>query len=431
MNHKKILVMAIAIIFVTFIFLGSGSNEPEFDWPRWRGPNGDGISLETDWNPAALADRPRLLWKTNIGVGNANVTVRDNRLYTMGVYGFTPTVACLNAGTGQEIWQFAFEDDTNTNEANSTPVTDGKFVYALTNPGVLLCLETKNGKLRWKRDLVSEYNVTKPYYEFAASPVIEGDLLVLTANNYGIALDKRTGDLVWMSEKPPEKVPGSSTGPHYSTPVMYDSDQVKYSLISNYEGLHSVNVATGKVVWTFLWWDPIRIQKATEPIVFGGKVFITFYNKAGSVLLDIGDSTPKVLWNNENLGSDICSPVLVDGFIYGCDGGPESGRGTLRCLDAMTGEIMWEDELRADGEVERKMVTASLIAANGKLIILEDDGTLHIAEANPSSYREISNCDVFDGEQKFRMFWTHPVLCNGRIYCRNYAGDLVCIDVSK
>jgi hypothetical protein len=77
------------------------------------------------------------------------------------------------------------------------------------------------------------------------------------------------------------------------------------------------------------------------------------------------------------------------------------------------------------------MVTSSLIAADGKLIILEEDGTLHIAEATPSMYEEMSNCDVLWGEQKPRRFWTPPVLYKGKIYCRHYGGDLVCIDVSK
>jgi outer membrane protein assembly factor BamB len=258
--------------------------------------------------------------------------------------------------------------------------------------------------------------------------VIEGDLIVLTANNYGMALDRRSGELVWKSEKPPEKVSAHSTGPHYSTPVMYDYNGERFSLISNYVGLHSVEVATGKVLWTYPW-DPFRGQYATEPIVFDNKVFITRYKRAGSVLLDISDGRPKVLWKNENLSSDISSPVLVDGYIYGCDGGPEVGFGTLRCLDAGTGEIMWEDVLRVRSYP--KMETASLISAAGKLIILEKDGTLHIAEASPSSYREISGCDILEGERTTRWFWTHPVLCNGRIYCRSYTGDLVCIDVSN
>ena len=351
--------------------------------------------------------------------------IMDNRLYTIGFTKDGNTVVCLNADTGQEIWRFAFEDGY---EANSTPATDGKFVYALTNKGVIICLRARNGKLRWKRDLVSDFDVTEPYYGFAASPVIEGDLIVLTANNYGMALDKRTGEMVWISEKPPEKVSDHSTGPHYSTPVMYDYDGIRYSLISNYEGLHSVEVATGKMRWTYPW-DPFRGQYATEPIVFDSKVFVTRYNKAGCVLLEIGDGRPKVLWKNENLSSDISSPVLVDGYIYGCDGGPEVGFGTLRCLDAETGEIMWEDGLRVRSY--RRMETASLISAAGKLIILEKDGTLHIAEATPSSYQEISSCDVLEGERTVRRFWTHPVLYRGKIYCRSYVGDLICIDVSN
>jgi hypothetical protein len=77
------------------------------------------------------------------------------------------------------------------------------------------------------------------------------------------------------------------------------------------------------------------------------------------------------------------------------------------------------------------MKMASLTAADEKLIILEEDGTLHIAEAAPSAYQEISSGDVHEGEDKKRKFYTPPVLCNGKIYCRNFYGDLVCIDVSK
>jgi hypothetical protein len=84
---------------------------------------------------------------------------------------------------------------------------------------------------------------------------------------------------------------------------------------------------------------------------------------------------------------------------------------------------MWVQELNG--------VPISLMAADGKLIILEADGTLRIAEATPTGYKEISSGDVLEGERKLRQFWTPPVLCNGKIYCRNFAGDLVCIDVSK
>jgi outer membrane protein assembly factor BamB len=97
-------------MFVTSLAIFSCREvQDEFDWPRWRGPNGDGISLETDWNPATLAADPTILWKAKIGIGRSNVVIKDNRLYTMGVTGDGNTVVRLNADTGQEIWRFSFK----------------------------------------------------------------------------------------------------------------------------------------------------------------------------------------------------------------------------------------------------------------------------------------------------------------------------------
>ena len=399
------------------------ANADDYDWPRWRGPNGDGISMETDWDPEALAGGPKILWKVDTGYGYSNITIKDNRLFTIGING----MYCLNAETGEEIWRYSF---AHRLEFQSTPTVDSNSVYALSIGGKLFCWKVKNGKLRWVRDLGSEYDVVKPYYGFAASPLIDGDTIILTANNSGLALDKKTGKQIWGSEKPPEKIKGlfSSSGAHYATPVIHDYEGKRYTALSNYEGLHFVEVETGKVLWTYAW-EPYAVTYATEPLFFDNKVFITRYCEAGCVLLDIGEGEPKVLWENKNLSSDTSSPVLIDRYIYGCEGGPEMGRCSLRCLHVETGEIMWEEDLRLEGE--KRPITASLIAADGKLIILEDDGTLHIAKATPTSYQEIASGNVLEGKPKKTKFWTHPVLCNGKIYCRNFAGNLVCIDVSR
>ena len=73
----------------------------------------------------------------------------------------------------------------------------------------------------------------------------------------------------------------------------------------------------------------------------------------------------------------------------------------------------------------------TLAAANGILLVLDDEGTLYAAEASPEGFKEITRCDVLLGSTTPRRFWTPPVLCNAKIYCRNFGGDLVCIDVSK
>ena len=405
----------------------------DFDWPRLRGPNGDGISMETDWDPEALAGGPKILWKVDVGKGHSNVAIKDNRLYTMGQKGGENLVFCLNAETGEELWRYSFERFL---DLQSTPTIDGKYIYVLIPEGMLFCLKAKKGKLRWKKDLVSEYDVVKPFHSFAGSPVVEGDLLILTANTSGIALDKKTGEKVWGSDKPPlprdinTSWRSQTTGTDCSTAVMYDYEGKRYAVLSSWEGIHGVDVETGEVLWLYEWELYGGIQ-TTDPLIFNNKVFITqYWKRLGCVLIDIGGEEPKVSWKNLNMHSEFSSPVMIDGYIYGNRGGPTHGFYSLLCLDVETGEVMWEEELKTM-ENPRGAITVSLLAADGKLIILEEDGTLHIAEATPSSYKDISSGDVLEGERTFRKFWTPPVLYKGKIYCRNFAGDLICIDVSK
>jgi outer membrane protein assembly factor BamB len=371
--------------------------------------------METDWNPEALVGGPKILWKAEIGLGYSNVVTKDNRLHTCGHKG----MYCFKADTGEEIWQYSFERLTLP---QSTPVIDGGFVYALTTEGILLCFEAKNGNVRWEKDLVREYDITKPKYSFATSPVIEGDLVILNLNLSGVALHKRNGNRVWASEKyDSSKHYRENDIGSYATPILCDYDGKRSTLIYNNGGLYTVDIRTGEHLWYYEWFD----YEVADPILFNNKVFISTGatgaadDNSQGILLDITGNEPRVLWQNENMKNHFSTGVYVDGYIYGIDG--YQGRGPFRCIDIKTGDVMWEKEMKM----------ASPIAADGKLIILEGNGTLHIAEATPSSYKEIASADVLVGERKPRKFWTPPVLCNGKIYCRSFAGDLVCIDVSK
>ena len=78
----------------------------EASWSQWRGPNRDGISTETDWDPEALAGGPKVLWQSIIGMGHSNVAVVNDRLYTMARNKEGECVLCLDADTGEEIWRY-------------------------------------------------------------------------------------------------------------------------------------------------------------------------------------------------------------------------------------------------------------------------------------------------------------------------------------
>jgi outer membrane protein assembly factor BamB len=408
MEMKTILLVCF-LVFLIFGIYTQCSIAEDFDWPRWRGPKGDGISMEIDWNPMAIENEPDILWKVDVGTGYSNVAIKDNRLYTMG----GRTVFCFNSKTGKEIWQYSFEISSG---AQSTPTIDDKYIYALNTNGVIVCLKGKNGKRVWRKELINDFNSPPSKYGFSSSPVIEGDLVIINAKTSGIALNKKTGDGVWEGEVHVDK-----SGNYYATPVLYDHNNRNYVLIFSHTGLYSMEVDTGKKLW-FHEWTKYGSPNCVDPVIFDEKVFISSSETdTRGTVLDISSDTPQVLWENNNLCNHFSTSVYVEGYLYGIDGDYHGNikKCSLRCVDAETGNIVWKKD----------MMGASLIAADNKLIILEVDGTLHIAEATQDAYREISSCTL--PTEIFHKWWTPPVLCNGKIYCRNYTGDLVCIDVSK
>jgi outer membrane protein assembly factor BamB len=433
---KKAIVHLFAAIPVSIVLLllvncGGGGKADQLAWPRWRGPNGDGISKEKEWDPTALSRGPHILWNTDIGIGYSNVSIENGRIYTMGAKQQN-AVFCFDAETGKEIWVCQVD---GFDEQLSTPTVDDGFVYALTKRGVLLCLKSANGRLVWKQDLVEEGGAVKPYYGFASPPVIEGDLVIVTANASGMAFEKKTGKKVWGSAVPPAKLPnadpssiGTSNGVDYGAPVIYEHGGKRLGVLTSYEGIHAVEVETGRLRWLHPW-DVYSGLQVADPLVLGSRVFLTQYSQdppleAFCYLLDVSGEKPNPIWKRHTLSSEISSPVAIDGFIYGCNGGPYVGRNSLRCLSVETGDVLWEQGWGG-------VLSLSISAADGKLLILEENGTLHIAEASPASYKELARGDVLAGEKKPRKFYTPPVLYRGRIYCRNFAGDLVCIDVRK
>jgi outer membrane protein assembly factor BamB len=421
-THRAVVLFSFLLVLFVIVPLSNGD-----DWPRWRGPNGDGISAETDWDPQALAQGPKISWRTTVGMGYSNVAIKDNRLYTMGRKSRENAVFCLNAETGKKLWQYSFE---SFSEPQATPAIDGESVYSLSYEGHLYCFNARKGKVQWYKHLVEEYKVVRPGYGFAGSPVVEGNLLIITGNSYGIALEKSNGKIVWTSppcegafERPDQ------SGSEYATPVIYTAKDKRHALIFDTLGLHSIDVETGTPNWFHRWPSDKNPgwANATDPIFFDNKIFISTFGytsvDVGCALLDIGSGKPKVLWQNKNMSNYFSTCVLMDGYLYGCHGDVNAGRGVLRCLDTKSGKIVWEKDFGKP---------LCLNAAGTELLILGENGVLYIAKASPQGYKEISRAQVFENKGPVKVkCWTPPILCNGRIYCRDGMGNLVCVDIKK
>jgi outer membrane protein assembly factor BamB len=374
------------------------------DWPRWRGPDLNGISRETGWQSKWPDNGPKQLWKASVGTGFSGISVSQGRAYTMGNIDGSDIVYCLDTATGKILWQHSYPCDLDPKYfeggPTATPTVDGDRVYTLSRKGDLICFAAAKGDVIWSNNISRDLGCQSPTWGFSGSVLVEGNLAILDAGPAGTAFDKSTGKLAWSSGK---------DKPGYSTPVPFDNGAQRAVAILGANALQVVNAADGKSLWSFPWKSFSDINVA-DPVISGNKVFISAGYDHGCALID-NHAEPKVYWQNKNLRLRFNNAVVWDGFIYSADEGSQ-----LKCVSWDTGEIKWSDKSFGQG---------SLLIADGKIIGLGEHGELLVADATPAGFKPISRAQVLGGK-----CWTMPALANGRIYCRNAKGDLLCLDVT-
>lgn len=395
---------------------------PGADWPCWRGPGANGISSETGWNPKGVANE-KIAWRKNVGHGHSSIAVAGDYLYTMGGRalgtgrgaGWEETVYCLNSKTGQEVWRYVAPIRyQNFPGPASTPLVDGECVYTVGRDGLLCCFAAKTGKVIWRKDLVAEGLTRMPQWGMCASPVVEGERLILNAGRAGIVLNKKNGSVLWAS---------SPDAGALSTPLLYTSGGKRLAAIAGRGTLNAVDITNGNVLWTHPW------QSDSDPILDNNKVYLFGGGgRKASQLLEITAQGPVVKWENGNMANTFQSGVLINGYVYGI-GWTSRNKQQLACIKLDTGEVAWRQDLGDWG---------ALIASNNKLVILDGQGNLIVAEANPAAYTVASQIKLFPlsdwrstPQDDPNTCWTAPVLANGRIYARTTWGDLACVDVSR
>ncbi len=380
------------------------------DWPRWRGPNLDGISQERNWSAQWPAQGPPISWKIRVGIGFASVVVSDGSLVTTGHANDQDTIWCVDAAKGTVRWKHSYDSDLGDKYfdggTTSTPTIEAGLVYAQSRWGDMFCIELASGKVRWAVNYQKETGLRIPDWGFSGSPLILDGLILLNAGDAGLALNKTSGKIVWKSDN-------KDAG--YSTALPMGSGSEAVAIIGSSRSYVGVHAKTGKESWRFPWPTQYGVN-AADPIVSGKHIFVSSgYNK-GSALFTITDGKPSIVWQNKHLRNQMNPSVLIDGHLYGIDGDTTS-RATLRCVEFLSGDLKW---------TEAGIGSGGVAAADGKLIVLSDRGELMISPASPAGFKTSARAQVLGGK-----CWSLPVLANGRIYCRNAAGDVVCVDVSN
>lgn len=389
-----------------FALLTSASFVAAADWPIWRGPTYDGLSTEKNWQ---LSGDPKVVWEAEIGLGFSSFVVSKGRVLSTGHADDEDTIFCLDAKTGKEIWKHAYPADLGDKYyeggTSATPTFDGDKVYHLSRWGDLFCFEAATGKVVWEKNVQKETGANLPDWGFAGAPLVQGNLLILNVGKAGMAVEKTTGNIVWKSQV-------DSAG--YSTPYPIQQGGKDVAVIGSADAYVAVEVKTGSQLWSYKWNTRYGVN-AADPILSGDQLFISSgYNK-GCTLLKLGGGKPEKVWENKSLKNMFNSSVLIDGHLYGIDG-DQNSRAGLKCVRFSDGKEMWSENTGF----------GSLMAADGRLIILSAKGELIVVKAGPEKFDEISRAQILNGK-----CWSAPVLANGLLYARNSEGRVVCLDLNK
>ena len=388
--------------------------------PAFRG-NSLGYAPELplkDLSKAKLTKR----WKVETPTGFSSFAVAGAKAYTIvkrDVDGNPSEVlVALDAKTGKEAWaapltimnKYDGGGDAGTGDnkggdgPRSTPtVNDGK-VYAIdANLGVY-AFDAATGKEVWKRDVMKDNAGVQIKWQNAASPVIDGNILLMAGGGPGqglLGLNKNTGDVVWKGED--DKMT-------HATPVIADIHGVHQVIFFTQSGLVGVDPAKGTVLWRAEY--PFKVSTAASPVVYEDIVYCSAGYGVGAGAFKIGKSesgfSATQIWRRENQCFNHWStPVVKDGYLYGMFSFKEYGTGPVACVDIKTGKDIWQEPGFGPGQV---------ILSGDNLVALSDKGEVVFIKADPKKYTELKREDILDGK-----VWSYPVLAYNHLFARSTA----------
>ena len=405
---------------------GQKPTAPEIGWPQWAGPTRDFHVPSTNLADSWPAGGPPLIWSRPLGTGHSSIVVDPadgGRLFTLyragngrakvGPWKQEETVVALDAKSGATIWEHSypartgFEDFSFGPGPHATPLVVGDRVFTIGTTQQLFAFEKRTGKVLWSHDFVKEFKspelLLRPNVKtgYGCSPIAFGDTIICSVGGPGqsaMAFRQSDGAVVWKSGD----FLTSSAAPILIT--MGGRPQVVFLGGGAVTGL---DPATGAILWSHPH-DPGNDLNCTTPLFGADNVlFLSSAYQAGSRALQLtegADGTQATeLWFTNRVRFMFLSAIRVGDFVYGTTG--DFGPAFLTALNIKTGESAWQ---------VRGFARASLLYADGKMIVMNEDGDLALAKLGPEGAEILSRAKIFD-----TVSWTAPTLVGTTLYARD------------
>jgi len=423
--QKTLLLILLGILHV---------NSHSQDWPDWLGPNRDAV-----WEASGIvekfdSDEIDILWSSPLGPGYSGPTVSRGRVYVTDRVERpvqAERVLCFDEQTGEQIWAHQYDCVYENVGYQAGPrasviIRDGK-AYSLGTMGHLFCFDAATGRVLWKRDLNSEYEINMPIWGIASTPLVVDDKIIVHVSGSKeacvMAFNRNSGKEIWHR---------LNDRAGYSAPILIEKDGVRVVVNWTEHSLSGLDPESGEVYWRIPWTTGSGMSIAT-PVWYRDHVFVSaFYS--GSLLVKLGDdyTSAEIVWQRcgeseretDALHCVMNTPLIMDDFIYGVD-----SYGELRCLEFSTGDRIWEDLSAVKRD---RWANIHFIQKGDQTWMFNEQGELLITELSPAGFKEISRARLIEPTRKQHprgVTWTHPAFANKHVFIRNDE-RLICADLS-
>jgi outer membrane protein assembly factor BamB len=407
----------VAIAISTALCTAGGRAATSSQWTQWGGPTRDFMSDATGLAATWPAGGPKKLWSRALGEGHSSILVENSRLYTMyrplGMLALVrrsqeEVVAALDAATGKTLWEFKYAsptDDLDFSQGagpHSTPLIAGNLLFATSTRKELFALDKASGKKAWSHDFMKEYGAPPPGRGYSCSPLLHNGTIIVTVGGPGqavAAFNQQTGALVW-------KAGDFQSAP--ASPILIDVDGQKQLVVFAGDVVAGLDPANGRTLWTrghkTDWGLNIStpVWSPADHLLFVSSAYST-----GSRAIELrqagGTTTASEKWFSRRMRVHIGTVIRLGDYAYGSSG--DFGPAFISAIDMKTGNVVWQD---------RSFARAQMLYADGKAVVLDEDGNLGLATLSPQGLKVLAKAPVFE-----HLSWTPPTLVGTILYARD------------
>lgn len=415
-NTKRVCFILVFAITATV----TGQLYGEGGWTQWGGPRMDFVAGSTGLASSWEAGGPPRIWQRELGEGYSAILVDNGRLYTMYRHGDNESVVALDAKSGTTAWTYEYAAAPREGHVDqfgrgprSTPLISGDRIYTIGVSGIMNALSIADGKMLWSHDLWGkELGGNFLNHGYSSSPIAFGETIITLVggeNASVVAFDRTDGSIVWKAQ---------SFENSYSTPQILEVGGRQQLITFMASHVIGINPTSGELHWSYPHENQWK-QNVNMPSLLDGEYLFLSSPQVGARGLRLtstegsSQTTVEELWSTRKIQFYHVTTVRDGEWVYGSTG--VRAPAFMSAINIKTGEIGWR---------KRGFGKANVIAADGKILILDEDGKLSIATATPEDLIVLSEVELLD-----RVAWTVPTIVGKTMYVRDQK-SIMALDLS-